>query len=605
MDGQYSGHLLWEYILITNTKETLLKNFYMKQIKSFLLLFILFVGGISCKKNFLDEKPIDFLSTTNAFQNAADFQASVNNLYRLVREEFYTLNDNTTFDYQYRTDIAIDVTAATPNLEAQINPNSGDRAGHWNRLYKIVSESNTVISRIPESKLSENEKKLFEARGRFFRALAYRTLAYLYGGVPLQTTEVTEPKVDFKRATRKEVYAQIIQDLEYAAANLPPIAGTGAVKDGEASNLAAQHLLSEVYVADGQFQKAVDAATVVISNPAMGLMTTRFGSMSTTTPGDVYSDMFRVGNQNRSAGNKEAILVIQIQANVPGGAGATNLGFANAGGYCLERVHVPLVRDVVITTNGVARAPFYWPSGDYSSGGRGVGFMAPSLWFINNVWQSDFNNDIRNANHNFIRKFKATNPASPFFDQEIDFHNIPPGTKGSNGVTLVSGVPTRAFYPYQAKATTPYQHPNELYDPVNRKWPYSLKDGAAFTFRDEYMFRLAETYLLRAEAYLGLGKTTEAAADINKVRARANATAVEPANVDIDYILDERIREFGMEEKRLLTLMRLNKWYDRIIKCNPYYAAQANTKFNLWPIPQAEIERNRNAKLEQNPGYPQ
>ena len=123
MDGQYSGHLLWEYILITNTKETLLKNFYMKQIKSFLLLFILFVGGISCKKNFLDEKPIDFLSTTNAFQNAADFQASVNNLYRLVREEFYTLNDNTTFDYQYRTDIAIDVSAATPNLEAQINPN--------------------------------------------------------------------------------------------------------------------------------------------------------------------------------------------------------------------------------------------------------------------------------------------------------------------------------------------------------------------------------------------------------------------------------------------------------------------------------------------------
>jgi hypothetical protein len=202
-----------------------------------------------------------------------------------------------------------------------------------------------------------------------------------------------------------------------------------------------------------------------------------------------------------------------------------------------------------------------------------------------------------------VRKFRVTNPNSPLYNTDIDFANIPAGTKGSNGVTLVSGVPSRAFYPYQAKATTPFQHPNELYDPVNRKWPYSLKDGAAFTFRDEYMMRLAETYLLRAEAYLGLSNTTLAAQDINVVRARANASPVLPANVNIDYILDERIRELGFEEKRMLTLMRLGKWYDRIVMCNPYYAGQANTKYNLWPIPQQEIERNREAKLEQNPGY--
>ena len=570
----------------------------MKKIKPFLLLLILLTGGVSCKKNFLDEKPLDFLSTTNAFQTTADFNASVNNLYRLVRDEFYTLNDFEVFNYQYITDLAFDVTAATPNLVATISPTSSIMLNHWQRLYKIVSEANTVISRIPDSKLTDNDRKLFEARGRFFRALAYRSLAYLYGGVPLVTVEVTAPKVDFTRATRKEIYAQVIQDLVFATTNLPPIAGTGAAKDGAVSNLAAQHLLSEVYIADGQFQKAVDAATVVISNPNMALMTSRFGSMNGKDTTDVYSDLFRVGNQNRGGGNKEAVFVIQIQANVPGGAGATNLGFANAGGYCLERVHVPLDRDVTI--NGVAA--FKWPAGDYSSGGRGVGFMAPSTWFINNIWQSDFNNDIRNANHNFVRKFKITNPASPLYNQFIDFHNIPAGTKGSNGVTLVSGVASRAFYPFQVKATTPYQHPQELYDP-NRNWPYALKDGAAFTFRDEYMFRLAETYLLRAEAYLGLNNTVAAAADINVVRARAKANPVLPANVDIDYILDERLRELGFEEKRLLTLMRLGKWYDRIVKCNPYYASQANTKYNLWPIPQAEIERNREAVLQQNPGY--
>ena len=578
----------------------------MKKIRLFLLLIILLTGGIACKKDFLDEKPLDFLSTTNAFQTAADFQASVNNLYRLVREEFYTLNDNTTYDYQYRTDLAIDVTAATPNLVADLTPTNGNRTGHWTRLYKIVAEANTVISRIPDSKLSDNDRKLFEARGRFFRALAYRTLAYLYGGVPLQLEEVTEPKVDFKRATRKEVYAQVIQDLQYAVTNLPAItAPSSAIKDGEVSSQAANHLLAEVYLADGQFQKAVDAATAVITTAGVSLMTSRFNvgntpkdELGVSAPGDVYADLFRVGNQNRSGGNKEAILVIQIQANVPGGAGATNLGFANAGGYCMERVHVPLVRDV--TVNGVA--PFKWPAGDYSSGGRGVGFMGPSFWFQDSIWRN-FNNDIRNANHNFVRKFKVTNPASPLYNTYLDYYNLPAGTKGSNGATLQSGKPSRALYAFQAKATTPYQHPAELYDPVNRPWPFSLKDGAAFTFRDEYMFRLAETYLLRAEGYLGLGKTTEAAADINVVRARSNADPVAVGEVNLDYILDERMRELGVEEKRLLTLMRLGKWYDRVKKCNPYYASQADPKYNLWPIPQQEIERNREAVLEQNPGY--
>jgi hypothetical protein len=565
--------------------------------------FVLLASGISCKKTFLDEKPLDFLSTSNAFQTAADFNASIYNLYRLVREEFYTIGDFEPFNFQYTTDLGIDVTAATPNLVASISPNSSIMGNHWRRIYKIVAEANTVISRIPASQLSATDQKLFEARGRFFRALAYRSLVYLFGGVPLTLEEVTEPKVDYVRATKKEVLTQCIDDLIFAVDNLPAIT---AVKDGEVSNLAASHLLSEVYLADGQFQKAVDAATVVISNPNVNLMTGRFNIQNTpkdengvTVPGDIYADLFRLGNQNRSGGNREGLLVIQIQANVPGGAAATNLGFANAGGYCMERTHVPLTRDANL--NGSAF--FLWPTSDYSSGGRGVGFMGPSFWFQDSIWRNS-NNDIRNANHNFVRKFKVTNPSNPMYGQYLDFYNLPAGTKGTSGATLVSGKPSRALYAYQAKATTPYQHPAELIATTSgRNWPFSLKDGAAFTFRDEYMFRLAETYLIRAEAYLGLANTASAAADINAVRNRSSADPVLPANVTLDYILDERMRELGVEEKRLFTLMRLGKWYDRVVKCNSYYAAQADPKYNLWPIPQSVIEANREAVLEQNPGY--
>jgi starch-binding outer membrane protein, SusD/RagB family len=86
--------------------------------------------------------------------------------------------------------------------------------------------------------------------------------------------------------------------------------------------------------------------------------------------------------------------------------------------------------------------------------------------------------------------------------------------------------------------------------------------------------RLAETYLLRAEAYPGLNNTTAAAADINVVRASANASAVVPAKVTIDYILDERLRELGVEERRMLALMRLGKWVERTRKCNLFYGVQ-------------------------------
>ncbi|MBE7169567.1 MAG: RagB/SusD family nutrient uptake outer membrane protein [Williamsia sp.] len=570
------------------------------------LLLILLTGGLSCKKDFLTEKPLDFLSTSNAFKTAADFTASTNNLYGLVRQHFYTINDFQPFYYLYRTDAFFDITVTTPNMAADMAPR-GLTNFAWAPMYKIVSEANTIIGRLPGSSLTDTQKKLFEGRARFFRAFAYRTLGYLYGGVPLVLQEVTTPETGFTRSTRKQVYAQAIEDLKYAVTNLPSLAD-GSVKDGEVTSQAANHLLSEVYIADGQFQNAVDAATLVINDPTVSLMRSRFGRRSTVTPGDVYWDLFQRGNQNRKGGNREAIWVIQIETDVIGGGGSTSGGNQN-GVYSLERVHAPLVRDVRV--NGVA--PFLWPIGNYT-GGRGVGFLAPDAYFITDIWQSDFNNDLRNANHNFVRDFYGNNPASPLFGKLVSTRNPPAGATGINGA-LVANKPDRSFYPYQSKATQAYEPPQTLVaadnavpaailtiDSLRRNY---LTAGAGGTYIDQYMFRLAETYLLRAEAYLGLNNLNSAAADINAVRARSNASAVLPASVTIDYILDERLREFGVEEKRMLTLMRLGKWVDRVKRLNPFYGTQMQDNYNLWPIPADEIERNRAAKLEQNPGYPQ
>lgn len=568
----------------------------MKRLHIYLLLAMLTAAGLSCKKDFLDEVPESFFSTSNAFKTEADFNASVNNLYTLVRSHYYTVNDYNPFWYNYRTDGFWDITVSTPNMAGDISP-TGITNFAWQPHFKIIAEANTIISRLPASELTSEQKTLFEAKAKFFRAFAYRALAYLYGGVPLVLEEIETPKADFTRASRKDVYAQAINDLTFAAANLPDISN---VKDGEISNVAAYHLLAEVYNADGQYQNAVDAATSAISNPAMGMMTARFGSRRSVSPGDVYWDMFQRGNQNRkSAGNKEAIWVIQIETDVPGGGGSTT-GGSQFGVYSLERVHAPLYRDLRV--NGVAL--FNWPMGDYT-GGRGVGFLAPSYWFTDTIWQSDFNTDIRNANQNFVREIVATNPGSPYYGQTISYLNPPAGATGVNG-NIVKGKMDRAFYPYQSKATQPYNHPASLYtnpgstDPVQK---FALKAGAGGTYTDQYQMRLAETYLLRAEAYAGLNNLSAAADDLNVVRSRASASPVAAGNVNIDYILDERLRELGVEEKRMLTLMRLGKWVERVRKCNPFYGVQMKDHYDLWPIPFSEIERNNKAVLTQNDGY--
>ncbi|MGZ5246694.1 MAG: RagB/SusD family nutrient uptake outer membrane protein, partial [Flavitalea sp.] len=88
------------------------------------------------------------------------------------------------------------------------------------------------------------------------------------------------------------------------------------------------------------------------------------------------------------------------------------------------------------------------------------------------------------------------------------------------------------------------------------------------------------------------------------VRERSGAILVDPSEVTIDYILDERIRELFGEELHTLTLTRLGLLYDRTKKYG--YIVSQNTvqpKNNLMPIPQSVIDANSQAIFEQNPGY--
>ena len=115
------------------------------------------------------------------------------------------------------------------------------------------------------------------------------------------------------------MYQVAISDLAFASENLP---GIEEMDDGEISKLAAYHMLAEAYLSINNYQAAINAASVVINDPKTTLMTERFGTRS-GEPGDVYWDLFRRGNQNRSSGNTEAIWVAQYEIDVYGGVQVT------------------------------------------------------------------------------------------------------------------------------------------------------------------------------------------------------------------------------------------------------------------------------------------
>ena len=134
--------------------------------------------------------------------------------------------------------------------------------------------------------------------------------------------------------------------------------------------------------------------------------------------------------------------------------------------------------------------------------------------------------------------------------------------------------------------------------------PYGDEMGT----RDQFVFRLAETHLLAAEAYLNMNDLTAALSHINMVRRRAasagNEEAMELTSITIDDILDERARELCGEDQRWNDLKRTGKLIERVLQHNERAKAASHLQeFHLLrPIPLSQIERTTN-HFPQNPGY--
>lgn len=548
-------------------------------------------GITGCSDSFLDEK----MYSKYTPENSSSENRITGLYYTFAALWGWSGNQGFISCFQIGTDVASagDVEGSeTPFYQyQQLNSESVGVSILWEKCYEFINQANQIIAQEGED---GNAAAIAEAK--FFRAYAYNTLVTLWGDVPLVLESTEVPRTDYTRETVANIDAVIDEDLQYAMANLPDLGK--AVSEDRANKDFARQLAGEAYLRMGMrdasyFKKAEDAVTPIISNPEYQLIQERYGQYL-DQDGDFYHDMFRWHNQRRSEGNTEAIWTFEMEYNRD-----------VIGGTIDNPQHRRVWTPAFHKYSGIQNAD--------SIGGRGNGRLRLSNFMKYGLYEKG---DIRNSNFN-IRRVMWYN--RPDYSEEIGID--------ANGFRVLvddpTAVKTITIKTGDKVIPGPADSLNVFY-PHTTKWGgYDETDDFGYAIvKDWPIMRLGETYLLRAEARFRQGNLQGAADDINVLRDRAfkeyreqtgdaEAGKVSAADIDLDFILDERARELIGEENRRMTLVRTNTLAERIEMNGDKvpYAPEIKTiqgfqDFNsLLPIPLSVIQLNKDAEIKQNPGY--
>jgi len=230
----------------------------MKKITYIILFCNLFLAG--CSSDFLDKAPISNANEENFYNSQEDIETAMwsayNSLYTLYGPEslpsFYgeLMSDNAYSDNaagRIQDYESFELHTMKVDNELVLN--------FWNNYYKAIYIVNNVITHAEKLDFASRDALIGEAK--FLRALYYFDMVRAWGDVPLVTAPLSIAEAYAKGRTPKDqVYAQIINDLDYAAAKLPTKKSQRFV--GAASQEAANTLLGKVYLTTGNKTKAAE-----------------------------------------------------------------------------------------------------------------------------------------------------------------------------------------------------------------------------------------------------------------------------------------------------------------------------------------------------------
>jgi hypothetical protein len=268
-------------------------------------------------------------------------------------------------------------------------PNNNYVSSVWQNLYEIVTRANDVVDKVGE--YSPLRKRL-QGEARFLRAYAYFYLVQLWGEVPLVLHNIDG--IDAAREEVEKVYQQIVDDLAYAAANLPDDAEYTASDRGRASRGAAYAYLSKVYLVWGQTSALADKAKERYAESV------RYANL---VAGYSLEENFvdNWGNYNRNG--KESIFSVQhLQGQYAAGDGGNHL------------VHCSFI-------NGFSNR------------------LLPHVYATSNAWYDDFDDRDQRKRGTYIKEYRnpdGNHPDSVFVFDRVRYRKYVDTTNIANTATV-------------------------------------------------------------------------------------------------------------------------------------------------------------------------
>lgn len=537
--------------------------------------------SLSCSDDFLDERPLSFLSPENTYRDAGGLQTALDAALRGVMTQWngdtrelmfnHNMSDASVISSTDKPDAFVDLrTYATPTNAR--NNDAGRTLSFYRENYNHIKKANTVIDYIdlPDwtNGVNNPERNHLLGSAYFVRAFFYMQLTMQFGNVAFPLNVVTEARRDFKVFHMQGIWDQMIVDLEYAVQHVKP---KSQLPIGQAPKDAVRMLLAKYYMLNQRFAEAEQLMTDVINGGESRLFTdamipsgvTEVEVANTNNPntgnpfpgrsGFAPADAINYLHMDRGAqktSNPEGIWLVVNEPFILGTQGqaarirawgpnfvSTNLGVWEPG---TNRIGV----DVQATTNDArGRMMKKW--------GRSQGFARPTNYSQYDIWNYGGMIDEQDYRHKDLNWFEMEdvlydNPSlradgSPFYLQPLQLYDANGNLTCQDTIRCWFGYPRYKFYSVNLEARPDRQDSGKM---------------------DMYIFRMGEVYLIRAEARVWQDKFAEAAEDINTIRQRANAiymyTASDVQSQGIGAVLDERTRELYGEEYRHDELVRMS-----------------------------------------------
>ncbi|MBO4896038.1 MAG: RagB/SusD family nutrient uptake outer membrane protein [Prevotella sp.] len=547
-----------------------------------------------------------------------------------------------------------------------VTPTSTVAGGAWGTLFANINTASGIIENGAEAGIDP----ALLAEAYFFRAFDYFILVQTYGGVPLDlgagelkfNTSTARTSV---RNTVPEVYAAIFADLEKAVNDLPE----NPRLTGTATKNLARLYLSKAYLtygwwlenpnniptfpecsrdasqANSYFQKAYDTAMAAINNPGPYALQPTFYDVNVAT----------------NDRNSEIMLYADHDEDEKYGNGGMGYGWGSGGSpenfaYWMETWNYTEM--IAKAASGNTINPIQREA--VQALGRPWTRMAPIAdnFMEGGVWEdavkaidSRYDATFTLRYHTNWQKSGNTEPyviganGEKVYPNEVYFSWVPESEDSKINYTGADGKLGFGEMPGRADFVVAVNHISRKKYPIN--WKIGIyrtdNDGGLGSKvnggspRPWNVAKFSEFYLIGAEAAVKLGKQAEAKTLVNVLRARAGKqtfsqndnvavsvdksaemVAATPATITIDFILDERSREFWGEGYRWFDLVRTQKWAER---AGTYHIAGAGytdkdlqtvkrdipAGYYIRPIPQGQLEGMEMTEEEktayQNPAY--